>query len=108
MKIIEEKNFRNLQIDKIQIDRIIGRIIKLVKKHKAKAILLQFPDGLKYMATMVAEKIERETNAKCFIWFESCFGACDLPTGLPRNINLVFSFGHSLWPFEKKIRATEI
>jgi len=86
----------------------IDKIVMLAKKHDAKIILLQFPDGLKPRAQEIAKAIECKTKAKCFIWLESCYGACDVPTGLPRDIDLVFSFGHSLWPFKAKVKAMEI
>jgi len=74
----------------------IENIIEKIKQKKAKTILLQFPDGLKPISTEIAEKLEKETKAKCTIWLGSCFGACDLPqTNL--NFDLLVQFGHSQW-----------
>jgi 2-(3-amino-3-carboxypropyl)histidine synthase len=86
------------------------KIIEIIKREKAKNVLLQFPDGLKKKATKIAKEIEKNTNAEVFIWLNSCYGACDIPLlgKLEKKIDVVFSFGHSLWPFQKKIKAMEI
>ena len=63
---------------------------------KAKQILLQLPDGLKKNSNEIVELIETKTNAKAFIWFGSCFGACDLPLGLDiLKIDLIVQWGHN-------------
>lgn len=86
------------------------KIISEIKKSKAKNILLQFPDGLKPKATKIAKKIEKKAKINVFIWLNSCYGSCDIPVlgKLKKNIDIVFSFGHSLWPFKRKIKAMEI
>ncbi|MAH03646.1 hypothetical protein CMI39_02560 [Candidatus Pacearchaeota archaeon] len=77
-------------------DLELNRVISLIKKEKAKLVLLQFPDGLKPYATAVVDYLEEKTNAEFLIWLESCFGACDLPTGLENiKIDLVIQFGHN-------------
>ena len=79
-------------------DLELNRVISLIKKEKAKLVLLQFPDGLKPYATAVVDYLEEKTNAEFLIWLESCFGACDLPVGLDKikpKIDLVIQFGHS-------------
>lgn len=88
----------------------VEKILKIIKKEKAKFVLLQFPNGLKRKATNIANIIEKNTKAKVFIWFNSCYGSCDIPLvgNLEKKIDLIFSFGHTLWPFEKKIKAKEI
>jgi len=78
----------------------ISKIIKEIKKQRAKKILIQLPDGLKPKATEIVDKIESKTNAKCFIWMDTNFGACDLPLGIEKlKIDLLVHFGHS--KFEK-------
>ncbi len=63
---------------------------------KSKRVLLQFPDGLKQYALGVVDFLEEKTDAEFFIWFDSCFGACDAPVGLENlNIDLVIQFGHN-------------
>ena len=54
----------------------LGRILKEIKKQKAKIVLLQFPDGMKPNATTIAEELEkRAPKAEFLIWLGSCFGA---------------------------------
>ncbi len=79
----------NLELDKI---------IKEVKKSKAKLVLLQFPDGLKQYATSAVDYLKEETNAEFLIWLGSCFGACDVPVGIEKlkpKIDLIIQFGHN-------------
>jgi 2-(3-amino-3-carboxypropyl)histidine synthase len=89
-KSIEEIN----EIYDLELDRIV----KTIKKQKAKRVLLQFPEGLKPYATVVADEIEKMTNKSClcFIWLGSCFGACDVPLETEKlGIDLIVQFGHS-------------
>jgi len=85
-------------------DLEIDRVIKTIKKEKAKLVLLQFPDGLKPIATNVAEILEKKTKAQILIWMGSCFGACDIPNVehlKNPKIDLIIQFGHSEWKFKK-------
>ena len=77
----------------LQLDEVAERI----KKQKAKLVLLQFPDGLKPYATAVVDYLESQipTSTELLIWLGDCFGACDMPEGLPKNVDLVIQFGHS-------------
>jgi len=81
----------------------INRIVREIKKNKAKLVLLQFPDGLKPYATTIAEEIETKTKAEILIWFGSCYGACDVPNveKLKPKIDMLIQFGHSKWKFKK-------
>jgi len=74
----------------------LSRLVKEIKKHKARSVLLQLPDGLKPKATEIADYLKRKTNANIIIWFDTCFGACDLPSlGIAeRDIDLLIHFGH--------------
>ncbi len=83
----------------------LERAVKAIKKEKAKLVLLQFPDGLKNLATEVSKEIEEKTGAKTMIWMGSCFGACDLP--VPERmeklgVDLIIQWGHTEWPFAKE------
>jgi len=83
----------------------LDRVIKSIKKEKAKLVLLQFPDGLKNIATEVSREIEHETGAKTMIWMGSCFGACDLPQPERMEklgVDLIIQWGHTSWPFAKE------
>jgi 2-(3-amino-3-carboxypropyl)histidine synthase len=73
----------------------IGRIIKTVKKQKAKLVCLQFPEGLKSLALEAADEIENKTNARCIMWMGPCYGACDIPAVEKSGIDLLVQFGHS-------------
>ncbi|MFW6283039.1 MAG: diphthamide synthesis protein [Minisyncoccales bacterium] len=81
----------------------LEKIISKIKKEKAKNVLLQFPDGLKHYATTIVDYLKKnllKNNKKVefFIWFGSCFGACDTPV-LPKNFeekfDLIIQFGHN-------------
>ena len=79
-------------------DLELEKVISEIKRKKAKLILLHFPDGLKPYATSVVDFLESKTNAEFLIWFGTCFGACDTPTGLENikpKFDLVVQFGHS-------------
>jgi len=80
----------------------IDKVIKEIKKQKAKLVLLQFPDGLKPYATTIAEEVENRAKCECLIWFGSCYGACDVPSveKLKPKIDLIVQFGHSKWKFK--------
>ena len=97
--MVEEGDY-NLELEKA---------VNAIKKEKARLVCLQLPDGLKPKATDIAEFIEKNTNAKCVIWLNSCFGACDLPLEIERlGIDLIIQWGHSKWPYkDKKIKVLE-
>ncbi|MFC1682171.1 diphthamide synthesis protein [Nanoarchaeota archaeon] len=81
-----------------QYDLELDKVLSQINKQKAKLVLLQFPDGLKPYAISVVDFLREKTNAEFLIWFESCFGACDLPVGIENlkpKIDLVIQFGHN-------------
>ncbi len=81
----------------------IEKVIKTIKKEKARLVCLQMPEGIKKEAPKLADTIESKTNAKCIIWLDSCYGACDIPLELKNyNIDLIIQFGHSPWPYKNK------
>ena len=86
-------------MDHLELDKVVERINFL----KAQRVLVQLPDGLKTKAEEIVDYLEQKTNAKVFIWFSSCFGACDLPFGLEvMGIDLMVHFGHNkYWKAEK-------
>ncbi|UZE93960.1 MAG: diphthamide synthesis protein [Candidatus Pacearchaeota archaeon] len=87
----------------MKYDLEIDKIIRTIKKEKAKLVCLQLPEGLKLEATKLVDKIEKKTKAKCLIWLGSCYGACDLPLELKNlNIDLIIQLGHSPWPYKNK------
>jgi 2-(3-amino-3-carboxypropyl)histidine synthase len=89
-------------------DLEIDKIVKTIKKERAKRVLLQFPEGMKPYSTVIYEEIEGKTKAQCFIWLGTCFGACDIPIEVERlGVDLIVQFGHSSWSYgkEKGIRV---
>jgi 2-(3-amino-3-carboxypropyl)histidine synthase len=81
-------------------DLELDRVINQIKKSKAKLVLLQFAEGLKPYATTLVDYLDEKFKGKVefLIWFESCFGACDIPIGLENlkpKIDLIIQFGHN-------------
>lgn len=84
-------------------DLEIDKIVKTVNREKSKRILLQFPEGMKLYSSVICEEIENKTKVQCFIWLDSCFGACDVPLEVSKlDVDLIVQFGHSGWSFGKK------
>ncbi|MBW2991910.1 diphthamide synthesis protein [Candidatus Woesearchaeota archaeon] len=75
----------------LELEKAINRI----KEENAKLVCIQLPDGLKPKSKEIAEELEKNTDAKIFIWMSSCFGACDTPN--IDNFDLLIQFGHSRW-----------
>ena len=74
------------------------KVIDYIKKHSAKRVCLQLPDGLKPKAAEIQKAIEENTDAEVIIWGGSCFGSCDLPLEVKRlNVDLLIHYGHSPW-----------
>jgi diphthamide biosynthesis enzyme Dph1/Dph2-like protein len=78
-------------------DLELERVLKEIKRNKAKSVLIQLPDGLKPMAEKIHDFIEQKTGKKVrvFIWAGSCFGACDIPE--TKEADLLIQWGHSEW-----------
>jgi 2-(3-amino-3-carboxypropyl)histidine synthase len=77
----------NLELDKA---------VEMIKKEKAKNVVIQLPDGLKPKAGEMSDFLKEKTGAEVFIWAGSCFGACDTPL-LPEKYDLLIQWGHSAW-----------
>ncbi|MBT4166159.1 hypothetical protein HOE04_03925 [archaeon] len=87
----------------------IQKIVKTIKKQKPKKVLLQFPEGMKPHAQTISKEIENQTNTQTFIWMNSCFGACDLPTNTKElGIDLIIQFGHSKWRYKDNKNIKEL
>ena len=102
-KYFMEKAFSEID-EKYELE--IDRIVKTIKKEKAKRVLLQFPDGMKPWATAIADEIENKLdneNVEIMIWLGSCFGACDVPLQVESiEVDLIVQFGHSEWNYKNK------
>ncbi|MEM2121937.1 MAG: diphthamide synthesis protein [Candidatus Woesearchaeota archaeon] len=94
-----KKNIKNTRLENSDedFDLELDKVIKEIKRTKAKNILIQLPDGLKPKAEEIQDFIEEKTNkrVKVFIWAGSCFGACDIPQ--VNEIDLLIQWGHSKW-----------
>lgn len=90
-------------------DLELEKIIKNIKREKAKNVLLQFPDGLKQYSQVICDYVEEKTGVNCSIFLGTCFGACDIPIDSERaGIDLIIQFGHSKWKFkDKKIKVAK-
>ena len=84
-----------------EYDLELEKIISKIKNSGAKNVLLQFPDGLKNYAITIVDSLKEnlyEKEVEFFIWFGTCFGACDTPVlnkNFEKEIDFVVQFGHS-------------
>ena len=83
----------------LELNRAVSEIKKITCKRSAqspaKLVCIQLPDGLKPLATDIANELEKKTNAKILIWMGTCFGACDVPD--LKEVDLLIQWGHSKW-----------
>lgn len=88
----------------LNYDFRLDEVIQRIKEMDAKAVGLQFPEGLKIHAVNVAEKIENETDAVVIISGDPCYGACDVSdTHMEGLVDLIVHFGHIEFPIEYKV-----
>lgn len=73
-------------------DLELDKVVREIKKSKVKKVCIQLPDGLKDKALEIVNFIEKNTDAECLIWLETCYGACDIPE--LKDIDLMIQFGH--------------
>jgi 2-(3-amino-3-carboxypropyl)histidine synthase len=89
---------------KLNYEFRLPEVIKKIKDMDAKFVGVQFPEGLKIHATMVAEKIENETDAIVLISGDPCYGACDVSdTHMQGIVDLIIHFGHIELPIDYKV-----
>lgn len=80
----------------MEYDLEIDRIVKEIKRLKAKKVCIQLPDGLKPQATKIVNSLKKEVNSEIYLWSGSNFGACDIPSQLKNlKFDLIINFGHS-------------
>lgn len=76
----------------------VEKLIEDINKNNYKLVLLQFPDGLKYYSKEVVDELRANTKAEFFIYFGTCFGACDIPLHLKDlGFELNVQWGHSVY-----------
>ncbi|MDP7180120.1 MAG: diphthamide synthesis protein [Candidatus Woesearchaeota archaeon] len=79
----------------MQYNLELEKAVKEIKKHRAKLVCIQLPDGLKPEANKIKDQIEKETKTNVLIWLGSCFGACDIPDLKKQKVDLLIQWGHS-------------
>ena len=88
----------------LNYDFRLDEVVQKIKEMNAKAVGIQFPEGLKIHAVRVAEKIENETDAVVIISGDPCYGACDVSdTHMGGLVDLIVHFGHIEFPIEYKV-----
>jgi 2-(3-amino-3-carboxypropyl)histidine synthase len=92
---------KNIVLRREDFDFEIPRVIKEIKKRKAKTIFIQLPLGIKtgFMANL--RKIEKATKTNVIVSGGNCWGGCDIPIDEARLVgaDLIVHFGHA--PFMK-------
>lgn len=83
-------------------DLELERVVREIKRQKAKRIYIQLADGIKPRAKEIVDFIKKETGAETFIHLESCFGACDIPDVEKLDVDLLIQFGHNEFPAIKQ------
>ena len=73
-----------------------GQLASAIRRHKARTVLVQLPEGLRSYALRIAAVVE-DAGARCFILADPCYGACDLPLSEAQAItaDLIVHYGHS-------------
>ena len=81
-----------------EYDFDLSHVTSLIKEKHAKVVGLQFPDGFRREALRISGEISQNTGVRCVISANSCFGACDVDTGLLKSADIMFQFGHAEIP----------
>ena len=86
-------------------DYELDRILEAVEERDATRVGLQFPEGLKRRAPLVADDLREllPKNVTVTISGQPCYGACDLDTYLMRRCDVFVHFGHSPMKESEKI-----
>ncbi|WP_336036751.1 diphthamide biosynthesis enzyme Dph2 [Halobacterium yunchengense] len=86
-------------------DYELDRIVEAVEERDAEKVGLQFPEGLKRRAPMVADDLREllPEDTRVLISGQPCYGACDLDTYMMRRTDVFVHFGHSPMKESEKI-----
>lgn len=78
------------------------RLIDEIKRRSARRVLLQLPEGLKPLATRLAERLQSATGVEVFVSGDPCYGACDLALQQKKQLqaDLLIHVGHAEIPDE--------
>ena len=66
-----------------------------IKSSEARTVGLQFPEGLKRSAFIIARELKKRTSADVIVSGDPCYGACDIDMELSGLVDILFHFGHS-------------
>lgn len=91
-----------------QFDFNIPYAISVVKQKEAKTVGLQFPEGFKRKAAVIATELEKETGCKIIISGNPCFGACDIDETLVHHVDMLLHFGHAPLESIDKVEFIEV
>ncbi len=74
----------------------LEKAVRIINKNNYKNIVLQVPEGLKYIFKDFVDFFEEKTKANIIISADPCFGACDIPSFFCENtdIDLIIQIGH--------------
>jgi 2-(3-amino-3-carboxypropyl)histidine synthase len=72
------------------------RLAKEIRKHKAKRVLIQLPEGLKPYALSIATTVE-SVGVQVLVSADPCYGACDLAVydAQALQADLIVHYGHT-------------
>lgn len=82
----------------------IENVIKKIRKHKARRIYLQIPEGLKTRVLGMAKELEKH-GLEVFISVDPCYGACDIRYHKAKKLgcDLILHLGHTDYGVKNKI-----
>ena len=83
----------------MEYDLELDKVIKKINTEKCKKVLIQLLDGLKPKAVEIVDELESKTDCEILVWFNSCYGGCDIPKVDEKEIDLIVQFGHSVWKY---------
>src|SRR5665648_422951 len=90
-----------------QFEFNIPYAVSVVIQKGAKIVGLQFPEGFKRRAALIATELERETGCKIIVSGNPCFGACDIDETLLQHVDMLLHFGHAPLEFIDKVEFIE-
>ncbi len=92
-----------------EYDLELNKIKSWIEKYKINKVLIQCPNGLKYLAFKLAEWFE-EQNVKAYISSSNCWGACDIAINEAKYIGCeaIIHVGHNGPYHEKSIENVRI
>ncbi|MCK4811850.1 MAG: diphthamide synthesis protein, partial [Methanosarcinales archaeon] len=81
-----------------EYDFNLNHVASVIEEKRARVVGIQFPDGFRREVLRISKEISRDTGVRCVISANSCFGACDVDTGLLESVDIMFQFGHAEIP----------